>query len=57
MFEWITSNIASIIVLLIVVLVVGAIVFKMIRDKRKGKPSCSCGCGGCPMSDSCHGKK
>ncbi|MBR5273428.1 MAG: FeoB-associated Cys-rich membrane protein [Clostridia bacterium] len=57
MVEWIVSNIASIIILLIVAVIVGAVVFKMIRDKRKGKSSCSCGCGGCPMSDSCHGKK
>ena len=35
------------------VLFVG-ILIKMIRDRAKGKHSCSCGCGGCPMSASCH---
>ena len=57
MLEWISSNIASIVVLLVVVVSIGAVVFKMVRDKKKGKSSCSCGCGGCPMSDSCHSKK
>lgn len=57
MFEWIASNIASIIILLVVVIAVGAVVFKMVRDKKRGKSSCSCGCGGCPMSDSCHSIK
>ena len=57
MFEWISSNIASIVVLLIVLVIIGAVAFKMVRDKKKGKSTCSCGCGGCPMSDSCHSKK
>ncbi len=48
-------NLPTILVLLAVVAIVGAIVFKMIRDKKKGKSSCSCGCGGCPMSGTCHG--
>lgn len=57
MLEWIISNIASIAVLLVVAVAIGAVVFKMVRDKKRGKSSCSCGCGGCPMSDSCHSKK
>ena len=28
-------------------IIVGAIVFKMVRDKRNGKGGCSCNCGGC----------
>ena len=31
----------------VLAVVVGAIVFKMIRDKRSGKGGCSCNCGGC----------
>ena len=33
------------------VIIVGAVVWKMISDKRKGKHSCSCGCS----CESCHG--
>ena len=37
------------------VVIVGAVVWKMISDKRKGKHSCSCGCScGCSC-ESCHG--
>ena len=35
----------------VLVVIVGAVVWKMISDKRKGKHSCSCGCGG----EGCHG--
>lgn len=44
----------SILVGLIIALAAGLIVRKMIRDKKAGKSSCSCGCdcGGCNI---CHG--
>lgn len=54
MITWIMNNIATIVVLLIVVAVVALVVIKMIKDKKAGKKSCSCGCGGCPLKDSCH---
>lgn len=36
-----------------------AIIVNMIRNKKKGKNSCSCGgsCGGCAMSGMCHSQK
>ena len=34
--------------------IVGAVVFKMIRDKRAGKGGCGCNCGGCPNAGACH---
>ena len=33
----------------VLIVIVGAVVWKMISDRRKGKHSCSCGC------ESCHG--
>ena len=40
----------------ILVIIVGLIVYKMIKDKKSGKSSCSCGgsCSGCGMAGSCH---
>ena len=35
----------------VLIVIVGAVVWKMISDKRKGKHSCSCGCS----CESCHG--
>lgn len=54
MWNWIAENAATILVAAVVLAVLCAIVYKMIRDKRQGKVSCSCGCGGCPMRDACH---
>jgi hypothetical protein len=43
---------------LLLVIVILVIVF-MIKRRRSGKSGCgySCGCGGCPVSDSCSIKK
>ena len=54
MLSWLSANLATIIVFFVVALVVGLIIIKMVKDKKAGKSSCSCGCGGCPMKDSCH---
>ncbi|MBQ2825074.1 MAG: FeoB-associated Cys-rich membrane protein [Clostridia bacterium] len=42
------------VVLGIIVAVFSAIVIVGIRNKKKGKSSCSCGCSGCAMKDACH---
>lgn len=52
--SFIIENLASIIVLLIVAAIVTLVIIKMVRDKKRGKHSCSCGCSGCPNSQSCH---
>jgi len=52
--DWITQNLSTLLIALGVLCVCVAIVLKMIRDKKNGKSSCSCGCSGCAMKDSCH---
>ncbi len=47
----------TIVVLSVIALIVLAIVIKLIINKRQGKTSCSCGCGGCAMRDMCHSQK
>lgn len=39
------------------VIIVGLIIFSLIRDKRKGKNTCGCNCAHCAMAGSCHGQK
>ena len=56
MVDYLIANAGTIIVLLILVAVLAAIVVKMIRDKKKCKGLCSCGCAGCPSKDACHKK-
>ncbi len=57
MLEWLAANLGSILVGLVVLCAVAAVVFKLARDKKRGKGSCSCGdgCGSCACSGTCHG--
>ena len=51
---FISENIGTIAVLLIVAAVVGLIIYKMAKDKKAGKSACGCKCSGCPNSGICH---
>ncbi|MDD7035756.1 MAG: FeoB-associated Cys-rich membrane protein [Firmicutes bacterium] len=57
MFNWISENLATIIICAVLAAIVVAIIAGMIRNKKKGKSSCGCGCSSCPMSGSCHKEK
>lgn len=57
MLALLTENIATIIICAVLIAVVSAIIVSMIKNKKKGKSSCGCGCTDCPMSSSCHPKK
>ncbi|MEE1056354.1 MAG: FeoB-associated Cys-rich membrane protein [Acutalibacteraceae bacterium] len=57
MLNWISENIGTISVSAVLILIIGLIIFKLIRDKKKGKSSCGCGCSSCPMNGSCHSSK
>ena len=53
MLSWISANSGDIIVLSVLALVIAAVVYGMIRDKKKGK-HCG-GCSGCSSCASCAG--
>lgn len=55
--EWLTANIANIILSVILAAAFGSIIFYLIRSKIQGKPSCGSSCGGCGMADICHSPK
>jgi len=42
------------IITIVMNVIVGAIIYKMYRDKKKGKSSCGCNCSSCPMANKCH---
>ncbi len=50
---WITANIGTVAVLVLLVVIVGFAVASIVNDRKKGK-SCGCGCEHCAMSKSCH---
>ena len=54
MLEWLKDNLLTIAILLVLAAAVFAIVFSMIRSKRKGRTSCGGGCAHCPMAGKCH---
>lgn len=47
-------NLPTIIALILTVAVLGGVIAMMVIRRKKGKTSCSCGCGGCAMRDVCH---
>ncbi|HWS29306.1 MAG TPA: FeoB-associated Cys-rich membrane protein [Clostridia bacterium] len=54
MSEWLSANWGTLVVGLVVLAIVAAVVVKMVRDKKKNKGGCACGCDGCASSDLCH---
>jgi len=54
MISWLRDNLGTIVMTLILLVMVAAIIWKMWRDKKKGKSSCGCNCGHCAMSGMCH---
>ena len=63
MLTWLQSNLASLIVGFVLLLIVCLIVRRLILDRKAGKHicggscgSCGGGCSGCPMQGQCHGK-
>lgn len=57
MITWISNNISTIIVSIILMAVIAVVIAAMVKNKKEGRSSCSCGCGGCAMKDSCHSVK
>lgn len=57
MIQWLSAHSGDIIVIFVLAVIVGAIIGKMIRDKKKGKTACGCNCQGCSMCGSCHAEQ
>lgn len=57
MLSWLAANGGTLGVMVLLLLVTGSIIAGMVRNRKKGKSSCGCHCGSCPMSGSCHSKK
>lgn len=54
MLEWLSQNVSNILITAGLVLIVGAVVYKMIKDKKAGKSSCG---GDCQHCGGCHPKQ
>jgi hypothetical protein len=51
---WLIANGPTILVALALAAIVTAIIVKLIKDRKKGRSSCGCGCANCAMRGSCH---
>ena len=59
MLLWLQTNMGTLVVVLVLAIALGAIVRKVLRDKRAGRHACGCDCGscsGCAMQGQCHKK-
>jgi hypothetical protein len=54
MLEWLSSNLANIIIIAIVTGLIVLAVIVMVRDKKAGKSSCGCNCSHCALAGKCH---
>lgn len=54
MLTWISENIGTLVICLVLCAIVAGIITVMVRDRKQGKSSCGCGCAHCPMGGSCH---
>lgn len=57
MLQWLAENWVTLVLASVLVGIVAAVIVKLVRDKKKGKSSCGCGCANCAMAGSCHTKK
>ncbi len=57
MLQWFAENAGTIIVSLALAGLVAAIIKKLAEDHRRGKSSCGCRCGSCPMASACHRRR
>lgn len=58
MLDFLLANWGTLLVGALVLAAVLGVIIKMVRDKKQGKSSCSCGCGGCSGCGGiyiCHG--
>ena len=56
MLQWISANIGTILISLVLLAVVALIIRSMMRDKKQGKSSCGGNCASCGGCCACHNK-
>ncbi|MBO4845166.1 MAG: FeoB-associated Cys-rich membrane protein [Lachnospiraceae bacterium] len=57
MITWLTANIGTIFVAIILIVIISLAVYSMIKNKQEGRSSCGCKCSSCPMGGTCNNKK
>ncbi|MGN1062664.1 MAG: FeoB-associated Cys-rich membrane protein [Candidatus Scatosoma sp.] len=55
--QWLTENLSTIIIAAILLAVLTAITTVLIKNKKKGKSPCGCGCKDCALHGCCGGTR
>ena len=56
MLAWLSANIGTILITLVLIAIVAAVSVYLIKQKKQGKFSCGSNCAHCAMHGGCHGK-
>ena len=56
MLSWLSANIGTVLITLLLIAVVAVIVVRLRKDKKKGVSSCGGNCAHCAMGGACHQK-
>lgn len=54
MLEWLSQNLATVIIVAVLAVIFGLLLYSLIRDKKAGRSSCGGGCAGCANACYCH---
>ncbi len=54
MLHWISANLSTILITLVLIAIVVLIIRSLICQKKQGKSSCGAGCAHCAMHGQCH---
>ena len=57
MLSWLSANIGTVLITLLLIALVAAIIVKLRKDKKKGVSSCGGNCAHCAMHGACHQQK
>lgn len=57
MLQWIQTNLGTMLICAVVIVIVAWIVRSLVRQKRQGKSACGCNCAHCAMHGACHQQK
>ncbi|MBQ6543271.1 MAG: FeoB-associated Cys-rich membrane protein [Clostridia bacterium] len=54
MLQWLSANLGTILVCVVLAFIVAGVIRSLIKDKRKGKSACGNNCAHCAMAGKCH---
>lgn len=57
MLSWLSANWGTLLICALLAALVAAILVKMVRDRRRGRSVCGCGCQNCALQGRCRNAK